>query len=447
MRCMDASALGGSRRLIGQRLFISGLLLVFTVLGVQYSVKALKNRSAFMRWRDEILQIDQTNIYERFQYPNPPIMALLLRPLAELEPPWAGAVTWFFLKVAMALLSLAMVFRLIEDGGVPFPPWAKAVATLLSLRPLVGDLSHGNVNIFILFLVIAALYSWHKERDLLAGVLLALAVCCKVTPALFVPYFVWKRQWNLLAGWAIGMGMFLLIVPAVFLGWSENWGQLSSWVNQMIVPFVIRGEVTSEHPNQSLPGLVFRLMTHNPSFVEYPNNIWTPAEYHNLVDLGQASARWLIRGCQVLFLLIVFRSCRNKERGGWRVALEFSMILVGMLLFSERTWKHHCVTLTLPFAALVYVIAVAPVRRWLAVSIASALGLAALLMFSASGILSVREADLMQVYGAYTAAFVILLGALVVAVNAERQIPAAIGLVPPTQGDNRSLIQPVAVSR
>ena len=29
--------------------------------------------------------------------------------------------------------------------------------------------------------------------------------------------------------------------------------------------------------------------------------------------------------------------------------LEFSVVVLGMLLFCERTWKHHCVTLLLPF--------------------------------------------------------------------------------------------------
>ena len=36
------------------------------------------------------------------------------------------------------------------------------------------------------------------------------------------------------------------------------------------------------------------------------------------------------------------------------MAAEYSLILVGMLLFSERTWKHHCVTLLLPFAVISY---------------------------------------------------------------------------------------------
>jgi len=369
-------------------------------------------------------------------------MALLLRPLALIEPPWIGALIWFFAKVVMALLALAGVFRLVESGGTPFPPWAKAVATLLSLGPIVGDLSHGNVNIFILFLVIAALYAWHKECDLLAGVLLALAVCCKVTPALFVPYFLWKRQWKLLAGWAVGMAVFILALPALYLGWDENWKLLTSWIDQMIVPFVVRGEVTSEHPNQSLPGVMYRLLTHSPSFIIYPNNVWTPAEYHNLFDIGRDGARWLIRTAQAVFALLVVLTCRAKGRGGWRVGIELGVILIGMLLFSERTWKHHCVTLMLPFSVVVYALVVVPMSRWIKVTLIGLLGATSLLMLSASGILSVRGADLMMVYGVYTWAFISLLVALIAANGFGKENSR-----PTLHGDNRSLTQPVLVAR
>src|SRR5262245_45962853 len=231
MRFMRVSALA-ARPDFGRRLFVLALLLVFAGLAVQYTLKVLNHRSAFVRWTPPILSLDSgENIYQRFAYPNPPVMAVLLRPLAKMGP-LVGALTWFCLKVAMALLALAAVFRLIESGGVPFPPWARAVAALLCLRPIVEDLSHGNINIFILFLVIGCLYAWHKRLDFSAGLLLALAVCCKVTPLLLVPYFLWKWQWKVLAGWALGMGLFLFVLPAAVLGWQENTKLLRSWAAQ-----------------------------------------------------------------------------------------------------------------------------------------------------------------------------------------------------------------------
>src|SRR5260370_19500434 len=96
-----------------QRWFVAGLLAFFVLLSIQYSYKAVAGRSAFLRWRSQIEQLDDVDIYLRFKYPNPPIMALLLESLVRL-PPLAGSLTWFYLKVGMVLLSFYWVFRLVE---------------------------------------------------------------------------------------------------------------------------------------------------------------------------------------------------------------------------------------------------------------------------------------------------------------------------------------------
>ncbi len=231
-------------------LFIVGLLLIFLLAGIQYYLKARKDRSAYDRWRHQLERFEEgDDVYLHHNYPNPPIMALILEPFMRL-PGAAGALCWFYLKVGMTLLALTWVFRLVEEAGRPFPPWAKAVTVLLSLRPVLGDLYHGNVNLFILFLVIASLYSFHRRRDVTSGVFLALAIACKVTPALFVPYFLWKRSWKVLGGCALGLVLFLWLVPGAFLGFGHNAGLLHSWIERMVLPYVIKGEVTTEHPNQ-----------------------------------------------------------------------------------------------------------------------------------------------------------------------------------------------------
>jgi hypothetical protein len=397
--------------------FVAALLVVFAAVSVQYTIKVLTprngetTRSAIVRWRDQLLQLDAgENIYEKFTYPNPPIMALLLRPIAEL-PPLTGALVWYYLKVAMALASFAMVFRLSADVGVDFPPWAKAVAVLLCLRPVLGDLMHGNVNLLILFLVVSALMLFRNEWDLGAGIALALAIACKVTPALFVPYFLWKGAWRVLIGVTIGLALFLFVVPAAFLGWAENWTMLSSWTQNMVTPFLVGGVVTSEHSNQSLPGLVQRLLTASPSFSDYQGDRYVPLAYHNFIDVGRA-AGWITKGMLLLFSLLVVGTCRtplrDRTRASW--GAEFAIICLGMLLFSERTWKHHAVVLMVPFVVLCYQFAAAELnrsRRWL---IVAALVSSALLMFSTStAAWPDAWAKLAQVYGAYTLTFLILL--------------------------------------
>src|SRR5262249_13173980 len=153
--------------------------------------------------------------------------------------------------------AIYCTFRLVETSAQPFPAWAKGLTIVLSIRPIFGDLTHGNVNILILFLVVGALYAFRCRQDMVCGLMLALAIACKVTPALFLPYFVWKRAWKALAGCGLGLLLFLLLIPGWYLGNERNLTLLHSWVDQMVTPYVVNGKVTTEHQNQSLPGLLY----------------------------------------------------------------------------------------------------------------------------------------------------------------------------------------------
>jgi hypothetical protein len=418
---------------VPERWILFGLVVLFAALSIPYGIKASEQRSAIVRWAPQLQQLDEEDIYERYGYPNPPIMAILLWPLAQV-PPLVAALCWFYLKAGMTLLALHWVFRLVERHEQPFPPWAKVLATLVSLRPMIGDLSHGNINLFILFLVVAALYAFHRAWDVTAGIVLALAICCKVTPALFVPYFLWKRAWRALAGVLIGLGLFLLIVPGVLLGPRRNAEDLSSWLEAMVIPYVRDGVVTSKHNNQSLPGLVYRLTTDSPSFCSYSGEKYVPVQFDNLVSLPPEAARWILKACMFAFAVGVVLVCRTAtcQRRGWRLAAEFSLVLLGMLLFSERTWKQHCVTLVLPFAVLVYYFAACPtsaaVRAYLACTLVSAV---LLMATTSTGLLGHSAAKMAQVYGAYVWCYLLLMAALVVLLarteRTDADAPAAVG--------------------
>lgn len=418
------------------------------VLASQYLIKISdtrrSNRSAIQRWQPQLLGLDQgEDISKAYQYPNPPIMSVLLLPLARL-PSVTMAIIWYLAKCLMALIVMAWSFRLV-DPEKKLPWWILGSIVLLAIRPIVGDLQHGNVNLFIFFIVMAGLMLVAYGMSMFGGILLALAVCCKVTPLLFVPYFIWKKDWRFLAGWLVGMLLFLWpgLVPSMALGFEENQRNLLSWYREMVHPFVVEGKVTSEHPNQSLPGLVFRLMTESPSFVEYPEGVFTPSEFHNFVALPSRAAKAITQAAMVVFGLLILWVCTPRtERNPtgnrltlWpRLAAEWSLILVGMLLLSERTWKHHAVTLALPWAVIVSN-AWATHRtgvRWtcILVSAVSLFG-----MWSTStGLLDDRAAKLGQVYGGYTVAFLAMTAGLVVCLRAMTADHVPTAAVDPPSG-------------
>jgi hypothetical protein len=430
---MHNSFLGRARDVRLRRWFLLALLLVLVAVSVSYCKKVLSNRSAILRWQQQILDgVDGgVDISERYQYPNPPVMALLLYPLVKL-PSVAAALVWFYLKVGLALVSLFWIFRLVAPPDRPFPAWAQGLAVLLSLRPVLGDLQHGNVNLFILFLVVAALTAYRRGFDLVAGLVLGLAVACKITPALFLPYFVWKRAWKTIAGTVAGLALFLWpgFVPASVLGWDENRHQLTSWYREMVHPFLVEGKVWSEHNNQSLPALAYRMLTHSPSFSHYEGIVYTPDEWDNVLTLNPTVVRWLLKGCMAAFAVAVVWWCRTptRPRQGWRLSAEFSLILLGMLLFSERTWKHHCVTMMLPFAVLCYYLATCNPTPQLRNYLIGTLVVTTLLMEATSTTLVDKDfAKAAQTYGAYVWSFILLMIAMVVVLRQpDRGVDASI---------------------
>lgn len=428
------------RPALARNLFLGLVAVVVTVVFVRSMNKAVTpsrlgdfTRTAILRWKPQIESLDRgINIYEAFNYPNPPIMALILRPIVAF-PPTATAALWFLLKVGMAVLMVVWSIRFVRGNGPPLPDAAVGIAIVLALQPILGDLAHGNVNLFIAAVVFAALELFRRSFDVSCGIVLALAIACKVTPALFLPYFVWKRSWKAVLGTFIGLGLWLAVVPGEILGWDANQTLLTGWFDRMVKPFVIEGKITSEHPNQSIPGVVFRLFTNEPSFIAYGEDGNGPpegADYHTLVNLGTTPAKGIVKALTLGFGLLIILLCRTRTYGEGRVrsglvlSAEWSLILLGMLLFSERTWKHHAVTLILPLLVL-SVAASQSESRPLRMICWACLGLAAILMFGQSAVPE-RMQDLALVYGTVTFAFLALtFGIAAVLISERRQsLPA-----------------------
>ncbi|MFO0893013.1 MAG: glycosyltransferase family 87 protein, partial [Isosphaeraceae bacterium] len=234
---------------------------VVLVAAAFYYPKAADQRSAFVRWRPQVLKFcDGVNIYDKMMFPNPPILPITLAPLMKL-PPVAGAMSWFAIKVVLASISLVLCLRIVRPEGLPFPPFFQSAVLILSLRPILGDLHHGNINLVILFLIVAMFEAWRRGYDVLAGLILGLAISYKVTPGLFLPYFAYKRSWRTVGGTFLGLGLFLLIIPGLVVGPAFNLQCLTMWWHRMLTPFLVEGAASPLEINQSMVGVLTRLLT------------------------------------------------------------------------------------------------------------------------------------------------------------------------------------------
>ena len=341
------------------------LIMVVGIWAGKHVRKTSKGGTAFVRWRPQIQAlVHGENVYQAgllededgetdsdAAYPNPPLMAICLYPLT-LLPPVVGAVIWFLIKVAMAIGLFMWAIRLASGRGPPMPGWAIAVLLVLALRPFTSDLDHGNVNILIAFLVVLSLWMFAQGRDIWAGVLLALATAFKVTPALLIPYFAWKRQWKLVASAIIGLALFLTVVPGLVLGQSRNIELLGDWYGAVVAPYVERGEVETRQHNQSMPALLYRWLTDSPGLEKSGGH---EPEHVNFASLDPRIVRWITRGLSIALIIALAWLCRTptNDRLDWRLCCEYGLVIIGMLVLSERTWKHHYTPFAIPLAALV----------------------------------------------------------------------------------------------
>jgi len=411
----------------GRRAVWIAALITAIGAGMIYADKAAEDRSAFIRWRHQVLEMMAgANIYDDYFFPNPPIMPLTLYPLMAL-PPVEGAVAWFGLKVALAAASILMCLRMVRLGDRPVPSWVQAMVVVLSLRPIMSDLHHGNNNILILFLVVAALSAWRKGYDVLAGLILAYAIAFKVTPGLFLLYFAYKRSWRTVGAAALGMGIFLLIVPSLFLGPEFNGICLGTWWHRILSPYVGGDVVGDQEINQSMVGVLSRLLTGSTRVGRYAVKLRV-----NVVAWDPKRVVTLIKLLSVALVGLLAWLCRTKaeRRDDPRLLGEFSLVVLTMLFVSERSWKHHFVTLLLPYTYLSYRVGVAGLSNRARAILGAALVLSAVMIATTStemgGLFARRQGHkIAQAYGMFLWSGVVLYVATAWRVRVEGRVPAA----------------------
>ncbi len=401
--------------LVGLVLVVPSVQFVVKIQETEYSAvrQREKHRSAVGRWLpDARALVNGENPYsEGHWFPNPPLVLMALVPFAYL-PIVVTAVLWSVLKIGALVGGCWLVVASARGGEAGNPRAAPlgvlVLAALFSARPIMGDITHGNINSFVFFEIALAWYLFVNRRDGWAGVVVGLAVVTKVTPVLLLVYFVYKRAWRVVAGAGLGLVLFALLIPSLFLGFGRNNELLANWHGQMVRPYVSEGFVTVEPVNQSLPGLMMKWLSF-PHLVRGTwIEVWEDAgagqlaedaperrQLDKLVELkeklqkrkavvqwsdrlaaalptevgdvslarrsGQAfmarlkhpGQRWIIRGAGLLLVLALAWACRGPivSRRDPRLLLELSLVLVAMLLLSERTWKHHLVTLPIVYLA------------------------------------------------------------------------------------------------
>jgi len=297
-------------------------------------------------------------------HPNMPFTVMVLTPFAYL-PPLTAALIYNVLKVAVIVASVLLAVAVANHDGGRMPDWVVAAALLFGLRLVVADVQHGNTNSFVLGGVVLHLWMYRRGHDFWAGVPLAAAICLKMTPAMFLLYWLYQRNGRLLAGALAALLVFAVLVPGAALGPSRYADYTGAWLENLVIPGLVKGSWYPTHINQSLPGVAARYLMDAREGDIYWDPEQDPAyttERHgwiNLVSMPDPAARWVVRALQtaVVALMAWAIGWRKLPRDDGRRGLHYAIVLLGMMILNQRTWDHHAAVLLPAYVAVWYAIA------------------------------------------------------------------------------------------
>jgi hypothetical protein len=282
-----------------------------------------------------------------------------------------AAAIWVAVSVLATIGSLALATSL---AGLKSHPrrWTIAFAGLLLVSHFViRDLRSANCNMIYCFLLVGALASLERGRDVLAGLLLASSIILKLYPVLVLLYLLWIGKRRAFAAGVAFLTLYATVLPVAAFGVSGAIEMYLSWWEHL------------RHVQQRLRTEDHLILISLPYTL---NRVFNPTVAPWLVSA--ASAVWL--GMVAACLWAGRR--RRLAASGWDLAVDGGLLGLATVVISPYLESYHPVVAILPVTALLAKATEASSRR-MAVIAAAAL-LCGAIVRSASGEVMVGQMHL-----------------------------------------------------
>jgi hypothetical protein len=266
--------------------------------------------------------------------PFPPPTALVLVPLANLEPLSAlrvvTSVSLLSVLAAIFLLARSLRWSLVDS----------AVFILLSGAAIVNGLRFGQIYIDIGLLSILGYHLFVKDRPIMAGTCFGLPVPIKYFPVVFLAYFTWRRQWAVLLGGAAAI-LAIVVLSITVLGRKLHETFLSAVLgNHLIAHIGVQDPFTASY--QSFDTLFRHLFVYDSA--ANPSPLWH-APVLQVIAVAVTKLALVILGAAVLI--------RLARTGAAATGPSIGLIGVLTMLIAPATATYHFTLLWLPVALLV----------------------------------------------------------------------------------------------
>ena len=299
-------------------------------------------------YRGDVLFHTPIGLNLPFTYP--PLAAIVFCPFSWLHMPTASvAIT--LLTSALLILSTTLVLAGLDvwstSAVVPGPAWLRRLwlAVVISagasiwLEPITSNFAFGQINVVLMTLVIADCVP--RRTPWPRGLLLGLGIALKLTPAVFLLYFLLRRD-NRAALTALASFAGATLVGFA-LAWNDSW---EYWTHTVLHTDRI-GE-TALNTDQNFAGALARL------------------------GLGEHDRFPLWVAACLLVLAATVWAMRRALRAGEPTVALVCVALFGLVV-SPVSWSHHWVWV-LPAVLVTWILAWR--RRNVALAVLSATGVA-----------------------------------------------------------------------
>ncbi len=179
-----------------------------------------------------------------------------------------------------------------------------------------------------------------------------MAVAIKVTPIIFVVYFLWRRRWSTAAAIALGTVFWLYVPLTLFFGFSQAAAWNHQYYDVMIRPYLFHNAVKVPS-GESIPSFLYRLLVHSPAFVTYHHGV-AKSYYVNFINIAPMAAERVIRIVLTTVGIIGLFWMRRKlpTLRSRRYLMEIGAVAVFMLWAEEWSWVPHYVLFIFPLMAI-----------------------------------------------------------------------------------------------
>jgi hypothetical protein len=286
-------------------------------------------------------------------YRYPPLFLLVIVPLS-LLPYRIALILWYALEIG-ALIGCVMVLRRVtESARRKLAMWV--IAFLIVEQYLVATLNTGNVQLIVAFSMFVGLWLATRRKDLMAALLIALAVTIKPLPLMLMPYFLIRKQWRFVLMTVVFV-VVLNAAPAAYFGFHQNTELLQTWLNKVARDPNDFHELTGP-VNVSLRGQLRRYLT-AVDYSQRPDGY--PAVNFLSLSPRMADVIWGTLSAALLVStlgLLWWRNRHHSESTGnqdalrSRIFLELGPLICLMLIISPSTTKVYCIALLWPAVTL-----------------------------------------------------------------------------------------------